>query len=360
MNAWSPRGRLTKQLAAVLSRPPGDCATAALDRLVGTARAAVASPSHRGRALLDDDDVQLSLYLLYELHYGGLAGVDERWEWQPGLLQARAVLEAAFEDALRAAFPQAGPLPEPRDVPAELFALTAETDGPPGGRLAAFVAREATLEQVRELMVLRSPYQLKEADPHTFAIPRLAGAPKAALVEIQADEYGGGRAERAHAHLFAQCMRGLGLDDTPNAYVDHVPALSFAAVNAISMFALHRRLRAALCGHLAVFEMTSSLPCRRYVVGLQRLGLGEDVTEFFDEHVEADCVHEQVAAHDLCGRLVSAEPDLVGDVMFGARVSHGIAGLVGEGALAAFTRSASALRVPLADGASSGVPGAAA
>ena len=35
---------------------------------------------------------------------------------------------------------------------------------------------------------------------------------KAALVEIQSDEYGGGRPQRMHAELFAKTMRGLGLD----------------------------------------------------------------------------------------------------------------------------------------------------
>ena len=53
----------------------------------------------------------------------------------------------------------------------------------------------------------------KEADPHSWALPRLSGPPKAALVEIQADEYGGGRgAHRIHAQLFADAMDALGID----------------------------------------------------------------------------------------------------------------------------------------------------
>ena len=66
-------------------------------------------------------------------------------------------------------------------------------------RSPRYIEREATREQVLEFIAHRSAYQLKEADPHSWAIPRLSGAPKAALVEIQADEYGGGRAERVHA-----------------------------------------------------------------------------------------------------------------------------------------------------------------
>ena len=46
------------------------------------------------------------------------------------------------------------------------------------------IERDATLEQVLEFVVHRSAYQLKEADPHSFALPRLWGPPKAAeLVE---------------------------------------------------------------------------------------------------------------------------------------------------------------------------------
>ena len=65
-------------------------------------------------------------------------------------------------------------------------------------------------------MVHRSAYQLKEADPHSWAIPRLTAAPKAALIEIQADEYGGGRPDQVHAALFARAMeaRRAGLRPT--------------------------------------------------------------------------------------------------------------------------------------------------
>ena len=47
-----------------------------------------------------DDDLQLALFLLYELHYRGLDGVDDRWEWAPDLLRLRGELEETFEAAL--------------------------------------------------------------------------------------------------------------------------------------------------------------------------------------------------------------------------------------------------------------------
>ena len=157
---------------------------------------------------------------------------------------------------------------------------TADDGGP---SLSKFVAKEATDEQLREFLILRSVYQLKEADPHSWAIPRLTGRAKAALVEIQADEYGGGRPERMHSALFARSMRGLGLDDQYGAYVDLIPAVTLASVNMMSLFGLNRRLRGAIVGHLAAYEMTSSIPNKFYSRGFRRHGHGGDVTGYFDE-----------------------------------------------------------------------------
>lgn len=338
MSLPSARGPLSRCLLDVLSAPVHQP-----DQLATNADRALASLVD----VLIDEDVQLALYLMYELHYGGLEGVNPDWEWSPGLLAVRARLELRLEATLRQTFRPPLHGTDPAAVPQLLFDLTSPSRQAPGRSLPGYVARQATREQLAELMVVRSVYQLKEADPHTWAIPRLRGAPKAALVEIQTDEYGGGRADRMHAELFATSMRAQNLDDTPNAYLDLVPALPLAAVNALSMFGLHRRLRGALCGHLAAFEMTSSLPAKRYVSGMQRLRLGEDAIDFFDEHVEADAVHEQIAAHDLCGALARQEPQLIPDVLFGAVACVGLDSLGAEQVLDAWSAGGSALRRPL-------------
>ncbi len=293
----APRGRVSAEILAALAGPPGP----------------VSLPALSGDDPLADDDLQLALYACYELHYRSFAGVDERWEWDPRLLAVRAELEAAFEAALRRAVAVAPA--EPSGVEAELRRMVAEDDGPP---LSRALEREGSLAQFREFMTHRSAYQLKEADPHSWAVPRLAGRAKEALVEVQADEYGGGRPGRMHASLFAAAMRAVGLDDTYGACLDAIPGTTLATVNLMSLLGLHRRLRGGIVGHLAVFEMTSPEPNRRYGNGLRRLGFGGEATEFFDEHVEADAVHEAVAAHDLAQGLALAEPDLAGDILFGA------------------------------------------
>ena len=73
-----------------------------------------------------------------------------------------------------------------------------------------------------EFLIHRSTYQLKEADPHSWAVPRLAGRPKEALVEVQADEYGGGAAGRCTPPCRA-FVRALGLDDRYGASSTRLP-----------------------------------------------------------------------------------------------------------------------------------------
>lgn len=327
----APRGPLSERLFHTLVEPPGT----PLLRHTGELLVCCAQP-------LTDDDLQLALYLAYELHYSGIAGVDPDWEWDPGLLAFRAQLERPFEAAVRAAAGgRAATAVDPAQVGATLQRLIADDDGPP---LSRWIEARAELAQVHEFMIHRSAYQLKEADPHSWAIPRLSGAPKAALVEVQADEYGGGDASRVHAVLFAKAMTAAGLDATYGAYIERLPAITLATVNAMSLFGLHRRLRGAIVGHLAAFEMTSSLPNRRYGNALRRLGFGAEATDFFDEHVAADAVHENIAAWDLAGGLAAAEPRLAPDVMMGARALLALEARWARHLLGAWERGDSSLR----------------
>src|SRR3954470_862885 len=114
-------------------------------------------------------------------------------------------------------------------------------------------------------------------------------------------------------------MEAVGLDSTYGFYLDRIPGVTLATVNLMSYFGLHRRWRGAIAGHLALFEMTSSIPNRRYGDGLRRLGYDGDATLFFDEHVAADAVHENVAAVDLAGGLVRQDPTICSSVLWGAR-----------------------------------------
>jgi hypothetical protein len=299
-----------------LPRPRGPLSEQLFEALVGPVGGQPATPATIDSAdPIADEDLQLALYVAYELHYTAIAGVEEEWEWSPALISFRAALEHPFEEAV-AALVQPAEAQELESVGAALQRIVAEDPGPP---LSRFIETQGTREQMLEHVVHRSAYQLKEADPHSWAIPRLSPGPKAAMLEVQFDEYGGGNSKRMHSVLFAKTMAALDLDATYGAYLQRWPGVTLATVNLINLFGLYRRRRGALVGHLAGFEMTSSIPNRRYGNALRRLGYGEEVTHFYDEHVEADAVHENIAAWDLAGGLAAEEPEVAADILFGAR-----------------------------------------
>jgi hypothetical protein len=309
------------------------------DEVIGVLRRPVGSVRPSGP--VDDadpfgEDLQLALHLCYELHYQGLPEVDPAWEWDPDLLRLRGRMERVFENALHAAVAGGD------DVTAEIDELLVEHV--PGSGLSHFLRDDGEWWQLREFFVHRSIYHLKEADPHAWVIPRLRGRAKAALVAVEFDEFGGGRAERVHAQLYADLLDAAGLSAEYLHYLDDVPACSLATVNMMSLFGLHRRLRGALVGHFAAAEISTGPSAQRMEQALIRLDAPDACRLFYTEHIEADAVHEQVLRHDVIGDLLAREPELAGDIVFGVQATELLEQHLADHLLSAWRAGRSSLR----------------
>ena len=309
-----------------------------------------ARPATLPDLLADDDpggdDAQLALYVLQELAYRPVERVDDRWEQEPSALALRVALERRLEDALRATV-RVPTVADASEVPDAIVELIAEAEGP---SLSSWVLAHATLDHLREFAVHRSPYQLKEADPHSTAISRLpAGWAKTALLDIQVDEYGP-EPNEAHARLFAETMDALGLDPDAGPDLDRVPAPTLLTNTLLGLLASSRRLLGALVGHLAVFEMCSVEPMARYAAAVRRVLPGAEGTRaarFYDVHVAADGRHQVVALERLVRSFVAEQPGKATDVLFGAAALMHVERLMAEHILDAWADNRSSLRAPL-------------
>jgi hypothetical protein len=299
--------------------------------------------------LIDDpvtgDDAALALYLAYELHYRGLRGVDDGWEWQPELIAARARIEEAFLDELRANVPMPD---QPEDIAEALRRRTSSSEQPSDRpSLSAFCEHEASWAQIREVCVHRTAWQLKEADPHSWALPRLGGRPKAALAKIQSGEYGEGEERDVHQNLYALTLSLLGLDSSYGSYLELLPGVSLATVNLVSLFGLHRKYLPAMAGHLAGFEMSSVAPMSAYSAALRRLGAPQDACHFFDVHVVADAHHQQVAADELAVGLVEQRAERAPMILWGTDTLNWIEERFSEYVLGRWQQGRTSLLAPL-------------
>ncbi len=284
------------------------------------------------------EDLQLCLHLCYELHYRGWSGVPAEWEWNTELLGFRAGLESAFLAALQKAVTGG------TDVAAEFDKMLVEPVDANG--VTHFLRDSGEWWQMREYFAHRSIYHLKEADPHAWVIPRLSGPAKAALVAVEFDEFGGGRADRIHAQLFADLLAAAGLDNAYLGYLNHVPACSLAIVNMMSLFGLHRRWRGALVGHFAAAEISTAPSARRLEAALTRLDAPQPCRFFYTEHIEA--VHEQIMRNDVVGALLAEEPELAEDVVFGIQSTDLLEEWLAGHLLDAWRGERTSLRTPLA------------
>jgi hypothetical protein len=285
------------------------------------------------------DDLQLALYICYELHYRGFAGVEADREWDPELLKVRAALEQPFLQTLRDTATVHGHAGEALD---ELLVEPVDGSG-----VSHFLRDEGELWQVREYAAQRSLYHLKEADPHAWVLPRLWGRAKAGMAAVEFDEFGAGRTDRVHARLFADLMADLELDTAYGHYLDATAAEALATVNLMSLFGLHRALRGALVGHFATVEITSSPGSRRLARAMRRTGAGPAAEHFYDEHVEADAVHEQVVRRNVVAGLLEEEPHLDGDVAFGVDATTYLEDRLAARLLGAWRAGETSLRPPV-------------
>ena len=319
------RGPLSQQVLAALTRSP---ATATIGPVPADG----------------PEDEQLALFLLQQLSYRRVAGVDPAWEEHPDLVRVRNGLEADLEARLRDEIEL--PDLEPSDVPGALFDLIERAEGP---SLSVWVQDHGTIDHLREFVVHRAAYQLQEADPHSFAIPRLSsGQCKTALLELQMDEYGGHEPAEAHAVLFANTMRVFGLE--PVIDVEPLPGPTLTTNTLLNRLGRSRRLVGACLGHLAVFEMTSVEPMARYAAATRRLLPGSDGTEaarFYDVHVAADGFHAQLAADRLIAGFVEEHPSEASEVLFGAAALMAVERSFSEHLISRWERGLTSLRDPL-------------
>src|SRR3954454_3252907 len=134
-----------------LPEPRGAVSHLVLDALRGQARTLAPLDVPVPPDPLGDDDLHLALYALYELHYRGFDGVDERWEWAPSVLALRSVLEDIFEGGLYEAIgpPDEGARLAPEDMDIALRGVAEAEDAP---SLSSFLEREGTREHFREFV----------------------------------------------------------------------------------------------------------------------------------------------------------------------------------------------------------------
>ena len=277
---WS-RGPLSTAVIDALQRAPGSF------RMSGRVEVHDA---------LRDDDFQLALYLSYEVRHRDFSGAD--WEWDADLLAFRGQLEQVFVARLREEVTRRYPRQTPEvdeAIDHVIFTSTARS------LLQHFVAA-GDVDQLRELFVHRSAsYSHDGRSEHDYRRPRGDGS--------------------APPDAFAATLIALGLDPSLGSYVEMMPGVTLAMANLHSMFEVHHRWRGALIGQLAVQEMTAGGRTEKWGDALDRFGVVHSSTGHPSGDANFDARYAALARDHLVSGLLGADPELEGDVLFGAEAT---------------------------------------
>jgi pyrroloquinoline quinone (PQQ) biosynthesis protein C len=275
------------------------------------------------------------LFALYELHYlpGGAAHEDAQFD--PAWTQVRLTLERAWVASLERQLEIAS-----RTIPAGASPFAAwagrvvETGGGlPQVALGRYLAEEATLDQVREIVVHRSIFFLREPDPWAMVVPTLRGAVKAAYLDLLLDEYGWGRHEAMHSTSYARLMTALDLVPDHRRHLDRVAWEYLAVWNLMNLLGVNRAHSRKMLGYVYSVEARSPANMGHYLAGLRRLGVdAPDVLEFFQIHQSADQEHRETALSRVIEPAVAEDPEarleVARGLLYGLATSHRFTAMV--------------------------------
>ncbi len=317
----------------MLTTPSTQLPVQPLDAAVGSAIAAPDLASHTARepayatvlvgeaanvaarAFDDGDPAALdiahrAMYQLYSLAMWSPIDAPRHNEHDLTLASVLQALEAGFERSLaRIELPEAPPV-EAAEFAAWLERLVLDEPPLPDSGFGAYLRETITLDQMRDIVAMRSLFFLKEPDPWAMVIPSLRGPAKAGLIDVLLDEYGWGRYDHMHSTVYEVLMERLGLDTGYDAYLDRTVHQFLAVLNYQGLLARHRRLCRRMYGYIYLVEAESPQAMQSYLAAFDRLGVADpDIRRFYDLHVTADEDHQRVALEEMITPVVRDEPE---------------------------------------------------
>ncbi|GBQ21003.1 hypothetical protein AA12717_0740 [Gluconacetobacter sacchari DSM 12717] len=251
-----------------------------------------------GRAFSKDDAsarevVHRLLHDLYGLHLckprSGLTGNQYSIE----LLRARRAIEKAW---IQWEVSRLGVVPaeiQPEEIGQAIKTLWREHAGY-NHTVFDFMKSDATRPQIIKYFTTDYALNMRFYD---LIVLSLVGIDEDVRMEVAHnfwDEMGQGNQARTHVRLYRDLLEYLGIEDTPDQFVDALGWEGLSGYNLLLYFAFNRREYFRSIGALAITELSDPEQYAKLLAGCRRVGIGTDrpsVLDYYSEHVEVDALH---------------------------------------------------------------------
>ena len=214
-------------------------------------------------------------------------------------------LERDFVEQERAAVrAHAGEAPSDPDAFVRWFEALRECGPGQGDPLFPFLAKHATLEQMKWFLAQEVAGEAGFDDLVALTQVKMPLQAKLELARNYWDEMGRGRRAGMHGPLLADLARALGVRSDP----EHTVWESLALANLLVALALDRRYAYHSIGALGAIELTAPGRVAQVDEGLARLGVPKAARRYFTLHATLDLKHSEAWDREVLRPLVAQEP----------------------------------------------------
>ena len=188
---------------------------------------------------------------------------------------------------------------------------------PPLTQNKQFLRQHMTVEGYRHLLAIASLDGLVEASRMSRILGGASNEVQATLIRVLLEEYGNGRFTRKHSTFFAKMMAELGLNTTPEAYLDIVPWELLACINHNFLLTERKRHFLRYNGGLTYFEIAGPSIYQDYMIAAERLQLSDTAMGYWELHIREDERHGQWMLQEVALPLAEKYPEDAWELVLG-------------------------------------------
>ncbi len=194
---------------------------------------------------------------------------------------------------------------------------TAADVDPPLSEDGRYFRDQMTEAGYRRLLAIASLDGLVEASQLSRTLGGVGNEIHAVLTRLLVEEYGAGRLSRKHSTFFTTMLETLGMDTTPEAYLDWVPWEVLAIINHSFFISDRKRDFLRYVGGLLYGELTVPATFIPYQQAGQRLGIPDEAMSYWNLHIKVDELHGQWMLDDAALPLVDRYPNQAWEILLG-------------------------------------------
>jgi hypothetical protein len=188
---------------------------------------------------------------------------------------------------------------------------------PPLSETKYYVREQMTLEEYQLLLAIASLDGLVEASRLSRILGGASNEIQSTLFRVLLEEYGNGKLARKHSTFFAQMMAELGLQTSPEAYLDLVPWQVLASINHNFLLTERKRDFLRYNGGLTYFEIAGPSLYTDYMIAAERLQLSEAAMGYWKLHIREDERHGQWMLTEVALPLADKYPNDAWELLLG-------------------------------------------